>query len=261
MFAGCRCMPAAHQRRTAPLPVQVPLMRHPSTAELLCVNCGNYPTAAAATVGPPPPSAATETSEDARTLLPTVNGIAGHGSSCSSDEDGLLEAPPPLRTRLQPASAAAPPPHASNAADPAANRRSTEGAGGSNTAWIRQAGADVCSSLDARPAAAGSTHDASKEIAELMLEGWAMLQDHCPRWVGGCWWVVGLAKWCLLMPAFRHLPATGRPPCAGICVAPLIPHAPPAWLRPLPQVPEPAAAGQGWAHLLRWLPAVSGAGG
>ena len=184
--AGCRRRTAANQRRPATLPLQVPLMRHPSTAELLCVNCGNDPTAAPAMVGPPPPAAATEAAADVGPPAPTANGIAGHGSS--SDEDGLLEAPPPLRTRLQPAqasaAAAAPSPQVSNAAQPAASRRSTEGGGGSNTAWIRQAGANVSSSLDARPAAGGSTHDASKEIAELMLEGWAMLQDHCPRWAG-----------------------------------------------------------------------------
>ena len=64
------------------------------------------------------------------------------------DEDALLVPPPSLRSRLQAAASGA---KMSQPPAPAAPREV----------------------------------EASQSIADLMLEGWAMLQDHCPRWGGG----------------------------------------------------------------------------
>lgn len=93
----------------------------------------------------------------------------GHAYASSSDDEadeGLVQPPPPLRTRLQPALAAI-------AAEPLHNRP-----GSSSSGALARA---------AQPAAAGRAPgnawpgDASKAIADLMLEGWAMLADSCPR--------------------------------------------------------------------------------
>lgn len=144
---------------------QCPLMRHPSGEQLLCVNCG-YDTATAEPTGveAAPVTAAAEDSQGdgaatgASRLQRLPNGtVDGHASG---DEEGgdeeLLQPPPPLASRLRQTASAA---TAESAQQPATGS-------GAAAARGRQQQGD---------------QDASKRIAELMLEGWAMLQDHCPR--------------------------------------------------------------------------------
>lgn len=155
-------------------------MRHPAGSPLLCVNCGRETTteASAAQAAPAPAPEPAEPEDAPRAVaalaLPQANGV-GHSGSCSDEEEGeeagLLPAPPPLRTRLYAALAAA---------QPADDSIGTSGAPLADS--LRQAAPAGA----ARPPAAGPQagrqqgRDASKEIAELMLDGWAMLADHCP---------------------------------------------------------------------------------
>lgn len=142
-----------------------PLMRHPSGEQLLCVNCW-YDTATAEPSGveAAPVTAAAEDSQGdgaatgaSRLQRPPNATVDGHASG---DEEGgdeeLLQPPPPLASRLRQTASAA---TAESAQQPATGS-------GAAAARGRQQQGD---------------QDASKRIAELMLEGWAMLQDHCPR--------------------------------------------------------------------------------
>ena len=154
---------APHPRlQTVPSPPpQVPLMRHPAGTVLLCVNCGRDTTTAAdggaAELAEPPaaaPAAPAGPAADAGPAGPATdlqslpNGLGSSAVSSDSEEQGgepvVAAAPPPLRERLR-----------------------------------RAAG--ISSDPPADGSSGGQREDASKEIADLMLQGWAMLQEHCPR--------------------------------------------------------------------------------
>ncbi|PSC67343.1 adenylate and guanylate cyclase catalytic domain-containing isoform B [Micractinium conductrix] len=139
----------------------VPLMRHPAGTVLLCVNCGRDTTTAAdggaAELAEPPaaaPAAPAGPAADAGPAGPATdlqslpNGLGSSAVSSDSEEQGgepvVAAAPPPLRERLR-----------------------------------RAAG--ISSDPPADGSSGGQREDASKEIADLMLQGWAMLQEHCPR--------------------------------------------------------------------------------
>ncbi|KAI3429226.1 hypothetical protein D9Q98_005325 [Chlorella vulgaris] len=154
----------------------VPLMRHPSGAPMLCVNCGRDFAAASAPA-------------------PQANGVDHSAGSSEADADsGILEAPPTLRSVLRPGLEAE---HARADSRPA--RHGTHALTRSNLTSLREAIGDRPSTQSVDPDAAqlsgslpsaqppragqdqGQQHDASKAIAELMLDGWAMLAEHCPR--------------------------------------------------------------------------------
>lgn len=159
----------------------VPLMRHPTSHELLCVNCGDD-SPAQDTVAPAGAAAAEEQGHADAVLERLPNGTAGSHSSSEDegDDGGLVAAPPSLSTRLRQAM--------DLPTGDGSEARSSTSAGG---AALQASPATNAIGGQARAAAGGSgssgqaqaqvQHDASKEIAELMLEGWAMLQDHCPR--------------------------------------------------------------------------------
>lgn len=238
-------------------------MRHPEGTELLCTNCGRDTTAAA------PQRAATAAPSQAAEAQPAshqerlANGTGSSaGASSGDDEPGLVQPPPPLRERLQ-AEVAAPAAAAPSVPAPSTAAAPHHAGTSSGAAWLRQAaassgsGAAQQAAQHARPlparappqpraggqASQGGQGEASKAIAELMLEGWALLQEHCPRCASsllGCLAAAARA----LCPAPRRLQQCWRvqkrltaPPCA--------------------QVPEPAAAlARPPAHLLRRLPDV-----
>ena len=147
---------------------QCPLMRHPGGPQVLCVNCGSdSATAEPAGSAPAPPATAGDASEGdsatagASSLQRLPNGTAdGHASGSEEEgEEELLQPPSPLASRLRQAAAA------------------TAGPPTSQLGGTARAASAAAGSSAHRP----GEEDASKRIAELMLEGWAMLQDHCPR--------------------------------------------------------------------------------
>lgn len=256
--AGCLCNAAAAPipsaatvaqllRAAHPVP-QVPLMRSPDGTQLLCTNCGRDTTTAGAA----------NTAESGPTEAPTAapqpvqaNGTGGHADS-SSDDEGLLQPPPPLRSRLQAAAApdgAAPPQQAARPAASALQQLPVPAPGPE-----ARAARTAAQAPSERPGSSSSSQEASKAIAELMLEGWAMLQEHCPRCgtrreaqAGSC--VAGRDASCVCCA------------CATLCCDR---PARPADILPalLPQVPQPAAAvPRPPMHLLRRVPAGRGARG
>lgn len=157
-------------------------MRRPDGALLLCANCGQETATAAA------PTAAGAATDRSLQDMPRANGIPANGCAGSSDSEAeeephLLEPPPTLSARLR---ASLPP------ADQPGSRAPTSAAGsatpsrGGNTMQAAQLGSGGLPLSSRQPGGSARVapqagHDASKEIAELMLEGWAMLADHCPR--------------------------------------------------------------------------------
>ena len=139
----------------------VPLMRKPASDETLCVNC-DLQAGGAAAPGPPPPRAAaatpSTTPQAGSDIRPhhMANGIddVDDGSSSADEAGPLLVAPPrPLRERLyQQQRAEGPAPGAAASSEPAGTGSSGPG-----------------------------SEEASQRAAELMLQGWAMLAEHCPR--------------------------------------------------------------------------------
>lgn len=137
-----------------------PLMRAPGGGDTLCVNCA--PEAAAGGARLPRASAASAAEDQAQ-----LNGKGMDHSAGSSDEEeapgpALVAPPPPLNERL------------------AAQRQQNQQHG--SAARTARAAAPAASTS----AAAGSQQTAgrcepSQLVAEMMLEGWAMLADHCPR--------------------------------------------------------------------------------
>lgn len=189
-YAGCRCNAAA-----APIPsaatvaqllraahpvTQVPLMRSPDGTQLLCTNCGRNTTTAGAAAADAAEAAESGPTE-APAAAPQANGTGGHADSSSDEEadQGLLQPPPPLRSRLQAAATldgAAPPQQAARPAASALQQLPVPAPG--PAAGTARAAAPA---RDERPGSSSGGQEASKAIAELMLEGWAMLQEHCPR--------------------------------------------------------------------------------
>ena len=145
-------------------------MRSPDGAQLLCTNCGPS--------GPEAEALASHQQAAQQQGQPTAN---GHGPSYDSSsegeaDEGLVQPPPPLRTRLRPALAAAADEEPPNAlAQPTPIPSS-----GAQARAAQPAAQPAVAAPGPAPSAAGHP-DASKAIAELMLEGWAMLAESCPR--------------------------------------------------------------------------------
>ncbi len=164
---GCR------QASLLPVCLQCPLMRHPGGQQLLCVNCGHDSAAGdasgnaaaqghMATAAEASPADVATASATRLQRLP--NGTADvHASSGEEDEEEeeLLQPPPPLAARLRQAAASAD-------SQPRQQLGSTAAAADTAGGSRQRQGED----------------DASARIADMMLEGWAMLQEHCPRWGG-----------------------------------------------------------------------------
>jgi hypothetical protein len=171
-------------------PLQVPLMRHPSGAPEVCVNCShNLAAGANGTAGAGSPA---QQQGNATAAAALANG----GVETESEDDeaeqqaggdlgaGILQPPLSLSSRLRAdlGSAAwgdARPEEAGNAAEEPASQLS------SSRDAIRTGGAARQAQRAERAQQAAQGQEASATIAGMMLQGWAMLEQHCPRWVAG----------------------------------------------------------------------------
>lgn len=159
-------------------------MRSPDRAQLLCTNCGRDTTSA-------PAAAAEQQEQQPEAEQPPAIGNGPIQASSFCEEGDLVELP--LRNRLQAAAAAqAPARHVHfGTASPGSSYMAAaylRQAGGIGPAEPRSAALHSNSEHRGAGSAGGQVqqargHDASQAIAELMLEGWTMLQDHCPRCV------------------------------------------------------------------------------
>lgn len=203
-------------------------MRHPSGAPDVCVNCSHDLDAGAiGTAG--------------AGSLPGQHGIAaaaptlanGGLETASEDEDapqqaggvvhpGILQPPPPLRSRLRAelvmAGASGAPRHAEEAGsvaeEPSSQLSSLRDA-------IRTGGAagQPQRAQRAQPPP-DQGQEASAAIAGLMLQGWAMLEQHCPRWAPGWLWDFSWRPACCPGMSTQCMTCLGAPPRR--CLNPLL---------------------------------------
>lgn len=175
-------------------------MRHPSGAPEVCVNCShNLAAGANGTAGA---GSTAQQQGNATAAAALANG----GVETESEDDeaeqqaggdlgaGILQPPLSLSSRLRAdlRSAAwgdARPEEAGNAAEEPASQLS------SSRDAIRTGGAARQAQRAERAQQAAQGQEASATIAGMMLQGWAMLEQHCPRWVAGGWFRPASGAW------------------------------------------------------------------
>ncbi len=130
----------------------MPLLRKPGGGDTLCVNCrgDGHGDAQAARAQPEeqiPSGQGKGSGGMVQPVPPQRNGSSSGREGAEEVDEELLEAPPPLRSQLLP------PGLDSEGARPAARQ----------------------------PTAAANGDSTSQRIADKMLEGWALLDESCPR--------------------------------------------------------------------------------
>ena len=129
----------------------MPLLRKPG-GSTLCVNCCRADEEGGAATTADAPAAAVATAPGLQPALLPANGPAAalanshSGQASSEDEEGVLEAPPPLRGQL-----------------------------------LRGSGAGAAPAIPAAGGSPAAGDTISQRIADKMLEGWALLDASCPR--------------------------------------------------------------------------------
>lgn len=170
-------------------PRRVPLLRKPGS-DPLCVNCTTTPdgdtptdnsspeqhqapkrrkeTAAGSAAASPAPAASRPAAVVDGSASPAA--AAAAASSELEAEEGLLEAPPSLSSLLRKA-----------VASPAAPATTAGGPSpGEISAWRPPPSQAAAAAATAPPGSNGGV-DVSQLLADKLLQGWALLEQHCPR--------------------------------------------------------------------------------